>query len=466
MFKKLVAILSVVLVASMILGACTTPTPQVIKETVVVKEEVEKTVVVKEEVEKTVVVKEEVEKTVEVPAERTKVVFWHIFGSGPSRDAFDQIVSDFNLTNPKYIVEPVYAEFWTYEQKLLADIAAGTPPDVVMTDMTRAGQRAEANQILPLDEYINADKFDMSVFWEYGQKDVVYKGQTWGIPYGPDTRVLFYNKAHFAEVGLDPNKPPTTWDELWEYAHKLDIGEGADLKRVGFNPWWGNSWVLPLLYTTGVELVNPEGPTFNFTDPKVLETAQWYKKWVDYYGKENLDLFASGFGTGAQDPFMSGQVSMIIQVQAYIDDLLTYAPDLDWGVALIPAHTTPASWGAGFDLEIPNGAKNPDGAWEFIKYLTSYDVAVKFSAASGWMPGRKDAAADPQFMSKPGWDVVLQSMAVTRSRPFILECPTWYGPLITAFQEVWDGVKTPEQALADAVAAAETEVANYRAQTK
>jgi len=466
MLKKFFVVLSILMIASMVLGACTTPTPQVIKETVVVKEEVsvEKTVVVEQTVEVESVVEQTVE--VQVPSERTKVIFWHIFGDGPSRDAFDQLVSEFNLTNQFYIVEPVYAEFWTYEQKLLADIAAGTPPDVVMTDMTRAGQRAEANQVIPLDEYINADKFDLTVFWEYGQKDVVYKGQTWGIPYGPDTRVLYYNKAHFAEAGLDPNTPPTTWDELWDYAHKLDVGEGADITRVGFNPWWGNVWALPFIYTTGVELVDPEGPQFFFEDPKVLEAAQWYKQWVDYYGKENLDLFASGFGTGAQDAFMSGQTSMMIQTQGYIDNLLTYAPDLDWGIALIPYKYTPSSWGAGFDLEIPVGAKNPDGAWEFIKYLTSYDVAVKAALAAGWMPGRKDAAADPAFAAKPGWDVVLESMAVTRSRPFILEAPAWYGPLITAFQEVWDGVKTPEQALADAVDAVETEVENYRAQTQ
>ena len=466
MKRTLFVVLPIILVLSLV--SCATPTPQIIKETVVVKEEVE--VPVKETVmvtqKETVIVEKEatvvVKEMIEVSKERGKVVFWHIFGTGASRDAFDQIVAEFNLSNPDYIVEPVFVDFWTYEQKLLASIAAGEPPDVIMWDQTRAGQRAEARQIIALDAYIEGDGFDMDAFFAYPMQDVVYKGETWGIPFAPDTRILFYNKDAFEEVGLDPAKPPQTWDELWEYALQLDKGEGATLERVGFNPMWGNVWVLPFVWSNGATMVDETG-TFTLNAPEVIETAVWYKQWVDHYGKENLDVFASGFGTGAQDPFISGQAAMIVQTQAFIGTLQTYAPDMNWGAALIPNNKTPASWGAGFDLEIPNGSQNPDGAWEFIKYLTSKDTQVLFAKASGWMPSRIEAAQDPEVADVPGWDVVLESMKVTKSRRFVLEAPTWYGFVTTAFQEVWEGVKTPEQALDDAQAAVEQEVANYEA---
>jgi multiple sugar transport system substrate-binding protein len=394
--------------------------------------------------------------------QRSKVAFWHIFGSGPSRDVFDQMIADFNLENPNYIVEPVFADFWTYEQKVLAAVAAGDPPDVIMADMTRAGQRAEANQILNLDDFMAADNVDLDRFWGYTQRDVVYNGQVWGIPYAPDTRVLYYDKDAFAEVGLDPDQPPQTWDELWEYSQRLDkMDDQGNLERVGFSPMWGNVYVMPFAWSNGATLVDEQG-NFMFDSPEVIETAQWYKQWVDHYGKENLDTFASGFGSGAQDPFISGEVAMIIQTQTYIGNLRNYAADKNWGVTLIPNNGTPASWGAGFDLEIPMGASNPEGAWEFIKFLTSKESQVKFAQASGWMPSLVEAAQDPALAETPGWDVVLESMAITQSRPFVLEAPTWYGFLISAFQEVWDGVKTPEEALADAQAAVEKEVANYR----
>lgn len=455
--------LAVFLIASMLVSCATPAAPQVVKETVIVEKEkpVEQTVVVEKE--KEVQVKETVVVEKAVAKERTKVTFWHIFGSGPSRDIFDKLISDFNLANPDFIVEPVYTDFWTYDQKFLAAVAAGDPPDVIMADQTRAGQRAEAQQVLSLDEFIQRDSFDMTAFWEYPQKDVVWQGKTWGIPYGPDTRVLFYNKDKFTEAGLDPEKPPTTADELFQYAQKLDKkNDAGELTQVGFNPWWGNVWVMPFVYSTGTEVVDEAGKV-HIDTPEVLSAATWYKQWVDHYGKENLDNFASSFGSGAQDPFISGQVAMIVQVQSFIGDLKQYAPDLNWGVALVPGLKEPASWGAGFDLEIPNGAKNPDGAWEFIKYMTTKDTQVKFAVASGWMPSRMDAAQDPQLTSTPGWDVVLESMKVTHSRKFVLEAPTWYGPLTTAFQEVWDGVKTPEQALTDAQAAVDQEIANFAA---
>lgn len=436
-------LLAVALVLA-ILASCapqSTPTPQVVVK--------EATTIVKE--------------TVAVPQQRTKVVFWHIFGSGPSRDAFDKLIADFNAASTDYIVEPVFTDFWTYDEKFLATVAAGTPPDVIMADQTRAGQRAEAKQIIALDEYITADNFDMKAFFEYPLQDVVYKGQTWGVPFAPDTRVLFYNKDAFQEVGLDPEKPPKSWDELWEYAHKLDKKDNkGNLARVGFNPMWGNCYMFPFIYSNGAVMVD-EQSKFQFTAPEMVETAAWYKEWVDYYGKDNLDNFASGFGPGAQDPFISGQVGMIVQAQSYIGELQTYAPEMNWGVAMIPYNKTPASWGAGFDLEVPNGSQNPKGAWEFIKYLTSKDIQVLTAKASGWMPSRIEAAADPDLSKTPGWSVILESMKVTKSRRFVLEAPTWYAFLGTAFQEVWDGVKTPDQALADAQAAVEKEVANYKA---
>lgn len=395
--------------------------------------------------------------------ERSTVSFWHIFGSGPSREALEQVVADFNESNADYQVELVFTDFWTYEQELLAAVAAGQPPDLAMTDMTRAGQRAEAEQVIPLTEYVERDQIDMTSFWEYPQKDVVYNGEIWGIPFGPDTRILFYDKDMFTEAGLDPEQPPVTWDDLWRMAHELDQKDDqGNWTRIGFNPTWGNVWYLPFIWSNGAVLVTDENE-FQFNTPEVIETAQWYDQWADFYGREELDVFASGFGTGAQDPFISGQVAMIIQTQNYIRTIQTYAADKNWGAALIPYNVEPASWGAGFDLEIPKGAANPDGAWEFIKYLTSTDVAVTVASAAGWLPASVEAARDPILMETQGWDVVLESMAVTQSRKFVLEAPTWYGFLITAFQEVEDGAKTPEEALNDAQAAVEAEVANYRA---
>ena len=404
-----------------------------------------------------------VKETVLVAKERTTVEFWHMFGSGPKRDMIDKLVGEFNATSPDYVVEPVFADFWTYEQKALAAIAAGEPPDVIMVGNITL--QANAQQIIPLDDYIARDGLDMSGFWEYSQKDVTYDGHVWGIPWGADTRLFYYNKDFFAEVGLDPDQPPVTWDELYEYALKLDVvDDEGNLVRVGFNPQWGNCWAFTFLHSNGAILMDDNGEP-HLEDIEVLETIKWYKQWVDHYGNENLANFAAGFGGGAQDPFLSGQVAMIIQTNSYVGTIEAYAPDLNWATAMVPYNRTPGTWGGGGShLRIPVGAKNPEGAWAFIKHFTSEDAQLAFALGTGVMPARVDAASDPSLIeSVQDWDVVLETMKITRALATVIEVPHWIGPLHNAFGEVWDGIKEPEQALADAQDAVLTEIANYKA---
>lgn len=128
MKRIVMTVLAAVIIATL-LAACapTTPAaPVIVKETVVVEKEkaVPQTVVVEKEkaVQQTVVVEKAVAK------ERTKIKFWHIWGEGAARDAFDKIIADFFMTNPDYIVEPAFTDFWTYEQKVLAALPPASRP--------------------------------------------------------------------------------------------------------------------------------------------------------------------------------------------------------------------------------------------------------------------------------------------------------------------------------------------------
>jgi len=446
--------------SAMLLAACqpkVVEVEKVVKETVEVEKVIKETVVVETEKEK--IIKE----TVAVPTERSKVVFWHAFGSGASRDHMDQFTSRYNIESSTYVAEPIFVDLWTLDQKFTAAIAAGQPPDAVTYTIGASGLRAEAQQIMSLSPYIAADGFDVAGLVPYAAEALEYKGEIWGLPFQPDTRVLYYNKGQFAEAGLDPETPPETWDDLWEFALKVDqIDASGSLQRVGFSPMFGNVYVFPFLFANGAVPVSDAGE-FNFQSPEIIETAYWYKQWADHYGHEELLMFASGFGTEANDPFMSGLLSMIVQNNRYIGDLIKYAPATEWGVGMIPHTGTPASQGAGYDLEVPKGASNPDGAWDLIKAGMSREVQVGGAKLAGWLPSVMANAEDPSLADIPFWDVVVASAKVTQGRKFVLEAPSWFAFVVTAFEEVWDGLKTPEQALADAQAAAEKEVENYHA---
>ena len=84
-------------------------------------------------------------------------------------------------------------------------------------------------------------------YYAYTVAEMTFQGKIWGIPSGVDDRVLYWNKDAFEAAGLDPDTPPTTWDELLMYAELLTIKDDVgNFEQIGFIPNFGNSWLLPL----------------------------------------------------------------------------------------------------------------------------------------------------------------------------------------------------------------------------
>jgi multiple sugar transport system substrate-binding protein len=396
---------------------------------------------------------------------KTELATWYFFSTDPRRSYYERLCEEFSAASAEYTITPTFVEFGAYQEKLLPSIVAGNPPDVgLATGMIDAPPMGLANQIIPLDDYLaTSDELTFEGFVPYTQQSLVYDGKLWGVPFVPDTRFLHMDVDAMEEVGLDPAQPPITWEDLWNYAHQLDKGSAPNWERIGFSPTWGNTWPWTMIWTNGGELVD-ENNNFTINTPEAIETAAWYKEWVDYYGLDAMLAFSAGFGPGAQDPFTGGLNPLQINGSWYPGRIHDQNPEMRVAYAIIPYNKTPASWGAGNPFIIPVGAGSPDGAWSFIEYVLSYDVLLGWMLATGTMVGRVDVMEDPQIMETlDHWPVAVESIKVTRERPLVPEVPTWYAYVKTAFDEVWDGVKTPEQALADAQAAVEQELQNYRA---
>lgn len=141
-------------------------------------------------------------------------------------DSFDERVAAFEDANPDIDVR---AEEYEWEATTFASqLAGGTLPDVFEIPLTDARTLIENGQLADLDEQFNelehAGDFNENLLdagrGENGHVHAVPAKSIYGM-------ALHYNRALFEQAGLDPDQPPTTWEEVREYARQIKEETGV-----------------------------------------------------------------------------------------------------------------------------------------------------------------------------------------------------------------------------------------------
>jgi len=270
--------------------------------------------------------------------------FWHFWGSPVRRNAIRRIIGEFGAVYPGIKVNETYVPFGDIFTRLLTTVAAGSGmPDAIVDDRGQLRARA-ANQIdTSFADLAKRDNVTGEAFWPFTWTETIANSEPFGLPYETDIRVLYYNKAALADAGLDPEKPPTNWDELTASADKIDQKDGDKLVRIAFYPTVGNIGLDTWGWCNGGEWQTSDNtPTINRAEN--VAALAWMKTWADRYGVSNFNAFKGSFGQGNQDEFMSGKVAMKVDIQGYTSQLNFYNPkfltkdkkDLGYGVAAIP----------------------------------------------------------------------------------------------------------------------------------
>lgn len=250
--------------------------------------------------------------------------------------AFNQHVADFEKQNPNILVKPVEYQ-WT-GPTFSAQLAAGTLPNVFNVPFTDSKTLANAGQLADITSDVKtlpyADQFNKGLL-SVAEND---KGDIFGIPYGPYAFGLSYNRALFTKAGLDPNKPPTTWDEVRADAKtisdKLHIA-GFMQFTSGNNGGWG---LTELTYSRGGRMETTSGSKTTVTadNSATIASLEFLQKmrWEDNSLGSNFLLDWSGmnqyFGSGQTAMYPSGSDVLTSLVQQN-----GVNPD-DYGLALLP----------------------------------------------------------------------------------------------------------------------------------
>lgn len=390
---------------------------------------------------------------------KTVVDFWTFWGSEIRRPVIEKIVADFNESQDEIEVKHTFSPWGDIWTKELAAIAAGDPPDVVINDINATAARGMEKQAMNLSEF--TDESFSEKFYPELWNATLYEGDSYGIPFNTDTRVLFYNKDAFKEVGLDPEKPPTTWAELEEYAAKLDVKNGDDYERLGFYPLWGVGYDVWLLNANKENYFGKDNSaeTVNINTEKNVEVLNWLKSWRDRIGEDVVNSYQAQIDSQQGNPFFTGDLAMLVQQPTFYTQIREYAEDLNFGVVPLPEYEEGSghtSWGGGFVAEIPEGSSDPEAAWKFIEYLTgaeaqeywavkNFDNVANIEAA--------EAAAKSDELSEEGqmvYQMAVESMENTLLTPAPVTAPGYFNYINPQVDEFFLGSQTAEEALAKA----------------
>ncbi len=374
--KKLVSALSILVLISLVMAACTpgAATPQATTEPQVV----ERTVTVKE----TVIVPQEITAT-PAPEKITGTVRVGSWDGGDALKPLNDAIAKFQAKYPSVKVQ-LESVPQGYGDKLLTQFAAGTAPDVFQVGDGDAAKFASQGVLEELDPYITGDDpLDMSVFYPAVAAIGQVGGKTYLLTKDYSPLVLFYNKKLFDEAGVEYPSDKWTWDDFLKAAQTLTKTANGKTTQWGVQlpDGWGD-WVwlrgiLPIIYQNGGDIVTADGKTTGAMNSEAtIAAVQWY---VDLFTKYKVAPTKEDVASfqGA-DLFQTGKVAMLWTgrwpLQGYQAD-----PKFNFGTAQLPmgkARGNSICW-AGFAMY--SKGQNKPAAWAFLKYITAGEGAQEFA---------------------------------------------------------------------------------------
>ena len=292
------------------------------------------------------------------------------------------------------------------DQKYLTAVAAGTGPDTAIQGRHTFLQFAAKGLYQDLTDQFAAAGLGRGDFSPVQLDESTWEGRTYGMPWDTDVRYLYWNKEHFAEAGLDPEQPPTTWAELEEYTAVLDRREGDEVERYGFVPYlWGNSWMWLYGFLAKAPAISDDKRTILCDDPKWIEVLTWLVNFYDNYvgDFEAANAFQQSVNSaGLGDPFIAGKVSMSATGNWVVRDILR-SPGIVWDTAPmpIPPGGEKSTWSCGFNIVMAPDSQHPAEAFQIMQWFTGIDGWDALAAADladvkrTWE--REQLEGDPQF---------------------------------------------------------------------
>lgn len=390
-----------------------------------------------------------------VPMASAKVTinYWHYL-SGDYGTAHENMVQEFNRLHPDIHVEVLYTgnQFATRD-KVLAAVAGGQPPEVSLVDQFWPPLMVSTGALVPISQFVDVDEY-FADYCDIPLDTVTVNGKIWTMPFSLSNQILFYNKDMFRAVGLDPEKPPTTWDELVEYGKLLT----RDVDGDGRIDEWGVNFTtranvgavysfITFLWQAGGEIYNEDFTKAAFNSPEAVEAVRFWTDLAHTHNILSLSPPTEGFEIGR----IAMQYSSTSSIEATRNKV-----KFDFGVASLPGHKNTVTGVGGSSLAIFKTSKErEEAAWKFVEWMSSAENNLKWSMATGYTPLRHSVLNSETYLAhledNPLLKTVIKQAEFARARPNTVSYADVSRVLGIAVEEALYGKLDPQKILNNAV---------------
>lgn len=384
--------------------------------------------------------------------EKRVVTIWY---DGTEEESVKRLEPEFEALHPDIDLQFEIVPYSDLSTKEMVACQSSVGPDVMWQSYAWTNSFAKMGLLTSYSSYLEqSDAIDLEndfdpVALELG----TVEGEIYGLPWSMEAMCLVYNKDMFRDAGLDPEAPPTNWDELIQCAKALTIDKDGDgtIDQYGYGlvgNLTGNTWFrfVPELWSAGGEVASEDLTIGTLNSPEAIETMTHYAGLLTEHHVAPEGSVNNG-AAEVRTLFNNKNVAMYVDGQAAVKNIQKDAPDIDVGVALWPGKNGPLNAGlGGYYIATPKNAANPEDAWIFIEYFLSKEVQEYFPIA---FPANLKARETDRF-DDPISQVFAEQITHTQNFQPLADTPGAQQIILDAVQSCFTGMSTPEEAMNEA----------------
>ena len=378
----------------------------------------------------------------------TEPIYIKFWAMGAEGEHVKKLVPEFEQVHPNIRVKVQMIPWTAAQEKLITAFASDNLPDVFQLGNTWIPQFVALRALEWLDPWIektrmNSPEHYFKGIWNTNQ----IKGKVYGIPWYIDTRILFYRKDVLKQAGF--SSPPKTWNELLTVCRRIKNLYKNEKKYPIYLPT--NEWAPFIIFglENGARLLKDNNCYGAFSEPEFVEAYSF----LSIFYKEKLTPLSLSEVTNIYQAFAEGFINMYISGPWNIPEFKKWMKGSlrnRWSTAPIPGKKRypGISLAGGSSLVINKKSRQKKAAWEFIQYLSTDKVQIKFYQLTNDLPAKKEAWANPVLKNDSLMKAFYIQFQHVKSTPKV---PEWEQIVFSKLQEYNElmarGILSPRDAL-------------------